>query len=407
MTQDMRLIALAKVLENPGTPGLSLFHRDMFHGVDKQSRGWSHQPGDIPKEPLGVYKNVYRLARIIQPETNLVISESALAVAPALQGIPRMRVFFHCLFNMTWEVGNFKYQSEIKESDWGNYQDFLRNRQHDPRLQIEPYYELLPPASYEVSTYNMNQDYPGSGRHPDPEQDEVIVEIPNGNNLYKVDCFLPRRTVVEQGLVRIDEIHVFRPDVYEQIAPFINERFFLRSDLIVPVDAPSTPPQRMKVVPQPAPGSVGPKIWRLESLELTTPGDWMEFRMPPGIRVLHPPEPVCGGLQIVNVVRWDRSDKPDREYLMGLVQQSSEMSGRTEVLDQSYEQTGRLQIAGGSIWDAKGNFTRAWWITDQRNIAYLAFIGTNTSPEVLEICEDIIRSISFRCAGPPSSWPLI
>src|SRR5437867_4490199 len=76
-------------------------HAEMFHGlVDTRFERDDNNLGDPLIRPLHLRKNVSRLAPIMKPSRNLVVSEAIRSTLTSFRNIAFFEVAFSCLFTL-------------------------------------------------------------------------------------------------------------------------------------------------------------------------------------------------------------------------------------------------------------------------------------------------------------------
>ena len=206
----MQITSLVKLTNFVSSTGIDSYHSQMFHGVADLSRRGSLPGGQV--DPLRLSKNVHRLAEVIEPEINLVLSEQAVTSVPAIGHITRLPVEFSCLFDMPWEEGDFSYRTRLREVSVLGIPEFILSQSHDVSLYVPRYFELQP-----IDLDGM--DLTGEATHG--------CKIRVGLSYFK-HVELPIRLLAAEGMVNYGMVHVFTSDAFKQIERFIDLRFFLK-----------------------------------------------------------------------------------------------------------------------------------------------------------------------------------
>lgn len=185
-------------------------HSHFFHG--KALRGGEFpttvdyrvlHPVDIP---LGLHKNVFRIANLFAPEFELVVSDSVANDLAQISNLKLVPVSFEVLYEYPFVPGDLGCGFKTHDQQMR----FIDRQKHVPALRhnLQPYHHIVMPPIREIRLL-----YPDVGiqithdREPliIPVSDDVLEEIP---------------------LFSLGATTILRSDVFEILEPHVDRLYF-------------------------------------------------------------------------------------------------------------------------------------------------------------------------------------
>ena len=185
------------------------FARAMFHGTARRTGAKyprkAYTPRDKLRFPLQVQKNVWPLAGVYQPSTNWIVSDAVKKLLPEGRNLKFLEVEYCKLFC---------YKFPMKKEKWSRLSADEQHEKftHDEELRGEMgrWYELIVPPL-------------GLLKEPSESAQTVSVELTNRSRPLQVKL-VPE--MFDEAPIFNYGGHFVRSDMFSELKPFIDERFF-------------------------------------------------------------------------------------------------------------------------------------------------------------------------------------